>query len=119
VTRAAIAKPLIFAGAAAVTSLLFINFCHLVYQCGCQSLWAGAADHCNIHHADLRHCPWCSIGIAGAATVWGTIVGVQAVVVFGLRGIGTAVRAVLALVAFPVAGGILAVIAGVAQGYWN
>src|SRR5512145_547443 len=103
-------KALIFVAAAAVTSALFINFCDLVYQCGCESLWAGAADHCNIHDAESRHCPWCSIGNAGAFAVWGTIIASQAAITFGLPQLGPPARALLALAAFPVVGGILAVI---------
>jgi hypothetical protein len=113
-----IARPLIFVAAAAVTSVFFINFCDLVYQCGCESLWAGAADHCNIHDAESRHCPWCSIGNAGAFAVWGTIVAAQAAVVFGLK-TGRLVRGVLAMLAFPVVGGLLALIIGWARGYWS
>jgi hypothetical protein len=113
-----IAKPLIFAAAATVTSVFFINFCDLVYQCGCESIWAGAADHCNIHDAESRHCPWCSIGNAGTFAVWATIVAAQAAVIFRLR-TDLLARAVLAMLAFPIVGGILALIMGWAQGYWS
>ena len=118
-SRTGFAKPLIFVICAAITSLLFIDFCDLIYQCGCESLWAGAADHCNIHDPDSRHCPWCSIGTGGAIAVWGTIVAAQAGVVFAWRGLAPASRAALALAAFPVTGGILAVIIGLAKGYWS
>ncbi len=110
---------LIFIASAIVTSVFFIDFCALVYQCGCQSLWAGAADHCNIHNAASRHCPWCSIGTMGAGAVYATIVAAQAVVVFLWRGIGWLPRALFALLAFPVAGGILALLVGFAKGYWS
>jgi hypothetical protein len=113
-----IAKPAIFVAAATVTSLLFINFCNLVYQCGCESLWAGAADYCNIHDAESRHCPWCSIGWAGGAAVWATIVAAQAVVTFGWRSVPLVPRGLMALAAFPVTGGILALAIGWAKGYW-
>jgi hypothetical protein len=112
------AKALIFLAAATLTSALFINFCDLVYQCGCESLWAGAADHCNIHDPDSRHCPWCSIG-KGVYAVWGVIVATQAGVTFGWRGLGLLPRILLALAAFPVTGGILAAIIGLAKGYWS
>ena len=114
-----IAKPLIFIAVATVTSVLFINFCNLVYQCGCESLWAGAAEHCNIHDAESRHCPWCSIGSVGAFGVWGAIVAAQAAVTFAWRGISMVPRALMALAAFPVTGSVLAVIIGWAQGYWS
>jgi hypothetical protein len=113
-----IAKPLIFIVAATVTSVLFINFCNLVYQCGCESLWAGAAEHCNIHDAESRHCPWCSMGNAGAFGVWGTIVAAQGAVAFGLR-TGMVVRTALAVLTFPLVGGVLAALIGWAQGYWS
>jgi hypothetical protein len=112
------AKVLIFIAAAVVTSALFIDFCDLVYRCGCRSLWAGADEHCNIHSPGPRHCPWCSIGTAGAAGVWAAIVAAQAGVVFLWPGITLAPRAVLALITFPVTGGILAVIIGLSKGYW-
>jgi hypothetical protein len=112
-------KTAVFLLAAVVTSLLFINFCNLVYQCGCRSLWAGAAEHCNIHDAESRHCPWCSIGVLGAGAVWGVIVGSQAAVAFLWRGSGWVVRAALALAAFPVVGGVVAVALGLMQGYWG
>jgi hypothetical protein len=113
-----LARTFIFITAAAVTSALFINFCDLVYRCGCESLWAGAAVHCNIHNPDSRHCPWCSIGNGGALAVWGTIVASQAAVTFAWPRIGWPMRAILALLAFPVIGGILALLVGLAKGYW-
>jgi hypothetical protein len=112
-------KILIFTAAAIVTSLLFINFCALVYQCGCESLWAGAADRCNIHDAHSRHCPWCSIGTAGAGTVYAAILAAQAGVVFFWPGVAWLPRAILTLLAFPVTGGILALVLGWVKGYWQ
>jgi hypothetical protein len=112
-------KIAIFMAAAVVTSALFINFCNLVYQCGCESLWAGAADHCNIHIAGSRHCPWCSIGTAGSVGVWGAIVAAQAAVAFLWRGPGWLLRAAMTILTFPVAGGILALGVGLAKGYWH
>ena len=112
-------RTLLFIAAAIVTSALFINFCDLVYQCGCESLWAGAADHCNIHDASSRHCPWCSIGTFGVAAVYGTILAAQVAVVFFWRGIGWLPRTVFALLAFPLTGAILALLVGLAKGYWR
>jgi hypothetical protein len=104
-------------GAAGVASMLFINFCNLAFQCGCRSWWAGAADHCNIHTAGVPHCPWCTSGLSGYGS-FAAIVVVQALIAFwpGEAGIGG--RLVRALLAFPVVGGIGAVIAGLATGYW-
>jgi len=119
VNKALLGKTGIFFAAAIVTSVLFINFCNLVYQCGCKSLWAGAAEHCNIHNPQSRHCPWCNIGTLGSAGIYAGILAVQALVVFRWRGIGWWPRAIFALLAFPVTGAIFAFITGLAQGYWR
>ena len=108
----------VFLAAATVAAMLFINFCHLVFQCGCRSWWSGAADHCNIHMAGVPHCPWCtSDGFSGYLS-FGAILVVQALIAFwpGDRGIPS--RLLGALLAFPVVGGIGAVLAGLATGYW-
>ena len=34
-------------------------FCGLAFRCGCEAMWMGAAEHCNIHAAVGPHCPWC------------------------------------------------------------
>jgi hypothetical protein len=109
----------VFFAATVVTSVLFINFCNLVYQCGCESLWAGAAEHCNIHNPESRHCPWCTIGTMGAVAIYGCIVAVQALVAFRWQGLGFLPRAIFALLAFPATGAILALLTGLAQGYWR
>jgi hypothetical protein len=113
------ARAWVFAVAAIVTSIFFIDFCALVYQCGCRSLWAGADAQCNIHHAGVRHCPWCAIGLAGSVGIWAVIVAAQAGVAFWERNVPLIARAVLALATFPVVGGLLALATGVAMGYWN
>ena len=109
-------KILIFFAAAAVTSIFYINFCALAFQCGCHSLWAGADAACNIHHAGARHCPWCA-----QSPVWpaAAMFGSQAAISFwpGQRNWG--LRLAAALAAFPVAGGIVAAIHGHLTGYWN
>ena len=103
--------------AAVVTSVLFLDFCNLMYACGCRSWWAGADAMCNIHHADARHCPWCTIGLSGSFAVWLAIVGTQAS--FALRsGGGWFVRSLTTFGTFPFLGGIIALAIGWAQGYW-
>jgi hypothetical protein len=103
---------------AAVTSLLFLDFCNLMYACGCRSWWAGADAMCNIHDPATRHCPWCSIGLSGALAVWVAIVGAQSLFAVCTGG-GWVLRSLLTFGTFPVVGGAIAIAIGVAQGYWR
>ena len=107
---------LICAFSVGVTSLLFINFCATVFHCGCHSLWAGAAEMCNIHHEGAHHCPWCA---GEPAYAYAAMVIPQAVISFwSLRWSGWK-RLALALAAFPVFGGMAAVVYGLMSGYWK
>lgn len=103
--------------AATFTSVFFLDFCNLVYSCGCRSWWAGADAHCNIHDAAAhRHCPLCVIGMAGSGAVWAAIVVAQGLVALRWPG-GWAARLALTLAAFPMVGGVIALALGIAQGY--
>ena len=104
--------------AVAVTCALFINYCNLVYQCGCTYLWAGGADHCNIHHGP-KHCPWCQLGTNGQMLVWLSMVVPQAIVSFWLGPQGFLKRLIAALLTFPIAGLVPAIGLGLWKGYWN
>jgi hypothetical protein len=99
-----------------VTSAFFINFCALVSQCGCHSLWAGADALCNVHHPGMRHCPWC-----GHNPAWAYLAMVvpQGLISFSPWPRSASARLASALAAFPVFGGIAAAIYGVASGYWK
>ena len=108
---------LVFTAAASVTCLLFINFCNLVYQCGCVAWWAGAADHCNIHAATPPHCPWCASATAGYSS-FAAIIAAQALAAFTPGTWGAEQRLVLALAAFPATGAVMAVFWGFSTGYW-
>ena len=33
-------------------AVFFVDFCALVFQCGCRSLWNGISTYCNIHAAE-------------------------------------------------------------------
>ncbi len=112
-TRAAI-----FAISAAVTCLFIIDLCGLIYGCGCRSWWAGAADHCNIHHAGPPHCPWCQMGSSGFVLVLAIILVAQAVASFAnkpprLR--SPVAQLVISLSVFPA----MAVILGYLIGWWK
>jgi hypothetical protein len=110
---------LVFAVAAAATSVFFINFCAAIFGCGCVSLWSGADAHCNIHLAGSRHCPWCMYGGAASAVPWAFIVAAQAIISFWPRPMHAGVRLVSALAAFPVAGAAIALAYGLSAGYWR
>ncbi len=116
--RRLVAGSWIFLVSAALTSLFFINFCATVYQCGCRSLWDGAALHCNIHMPQARHCPWCAVGASGAAAIYGAILAGQAVCSFFPPWIWPW-RLAAAVAAFPGVGFLIAVLMGIAQGYWE
>ncbi len=103
--------------AATVTSLLFINYCDLIFRCGCTWLWAGADAHCNIHAPRGRHCPFCIKGYG--VGVWTVMVLAQAGVVYARTEWGWRVRLLLALLAFPITGTVLAVVLGLWTGYWS
>ena len=110
-------RALVFAAAAFFTLVFFIDLCGLVYQCGCRSLWAGAADHCNIHTPGVRHCPLCAGGLWVSGPVLLSTLAAQAWVVWKLR-LPMATRAALALIAFPLVTGGLSVLVGLLAGYW-
>ena len=109
----------IFGVSAAVACMFLVNLCNAVYRCGCRSWWAGAAAHCNIHVPAAKHCPWCSLGTPGfvlAALV--PILGAQWLLSFHPRSRPWPLRLILALLAFPVAGALAALLAGWLAGYF-
>ena|SRR5581483_212500 len=105
-----------FAISFCVTSVFFINFCNLIYRCGCRSLWAGADIACNIHVEHGHHCPWCSHGNAGYAIEMGLICVPQLLV--SMTGWSWKVRTLAALAMFPVAGLGVALMFGWIDSYW-
>jgi hypothetical protein len=112
-------RVIIAVAATAFTSVFFIDFCNLVYQCGCRSLWAGADAACNIHTHGVRHCPWCSVGPAGAFLVWAIIVGSQTSVALRSRFSRLYLIGLASFAVFPVIGGVLAAGLGLWFGYWG
>jgi hypothetical protein len=102
----------------AITSTFFINFCAWIFQCGCRSLWAGADMACNIHVAHSRHCPWCSNGYAGYATVMVLLCAPQLAATLFTRW-NWPIRTVLAIAMFPISGLLIAFVYGRMGGYWS
>lgn len=102
----------------AVTGILFVDLCDLLFDCGCRSLWAGLAEDCNIHHALGRHCPWCEHSLAGGMVAFGGVVGAQASLWLAPLSLSLRARGILALVAFPALGGAIGLVQGWWWGYW-
>ena len=111
-------RGLIFGVGAAITSVLFINFCATMFQCGCQSLWTAAAAFCNVHAAGSRHCPWCAYGTTASLIPYAGMLVAQAAISFWPRPMPAALRLAGAVAAFPIAGAAIAVVYALATGYW-
>ena len=110
-------RGLLFAAAAAAASVFFIDYCHLIYDCGCVSLWAGGAAHCNIQTPGPPNCPYCAKSDLASGALVSTVLA-QAAALFAPGRLGTLRRAGLALLAFPVVVGAVGLVAGMALGYW-
>ena len=111
-------RVLVFGSVAAVAALFFINVCHLIYDCGCVSLWNGGAAFCNIQTAGPPDCPFCAQPDVAYGALYGTFL-VQAVVVFAPGSWGAGSRALLGLAAFPLVVTAVGVVVGLQAGYWN
>lgn len=105
--------------AIAFTSVLFIDLCDLIFRCGCDHLWAGADARCNVHQPGVKHCPFCSFGIAGYGITYVGIAAPQALLAFRPRRWTHWRRLGMALAAFPLIGGLEAFVLGHFTGYWN
>ncbi len=100
-----------------VTCVLFIDYCDLIFGCGCQSLWAGGSSSCNIHAPAPPHCPWClHDGMIGWWSLTGICV-VQAGLALGPGRFGWW-RALAVFAVFPVLGGIAGLAAAWHTGYF-
>lgn len=107
-----------FVLALAVDCVFFINLCMLIFKCGCHSLWDGADMACNIHMANMKHCPFCAHGKPGQAVVMLAIIAPQLWV--ALRAPWTwLVRLLASLAIFPVMEGISALVLGSWDRYWT
>jgi hypothetical protein len=102
-----------------LAALFFIDLCDLIFDCGCRSLWAGAADHCNVHDPATPSCPWCTSGRWGLYLPMGAILGAQAIALLAPGRLAVRWRIALATAAFFVAGGAVGVAFGLAHGYWT
>ena len=116
-------RVLVFAAAATAAAVLFLDLCDLFYDCGCVSLWAGGAAHCNIQTPGPPDCPYCAHPRVAYGALFGTIA-VQGAVLFlparkrggGGRG-GLLLRTAAAVLAIPLVVGAVAGVLGLLTGY--
>ena len=118
-TTALFVKLAVFLAAAGTAAALFINACDVVYQCGCRSWWNGAAEACNIHAPESRHCPWCLEDGLGGYISFAAVILCQAAISFWPGKIAVGARLAGALLAFPVAAGLSGLLFGLLTGYWS
>jgi hypothetical protein len=111
-------REVIVLGGAWTASLLFLlNLCNLVFGCGCTWAWAGAARHCDVHHAAPPHCPWCSHGWRGFLWVPALLLAAQAGAVLGLRKRGILAQILAAAAVFLAAGAAAGLVSALLDGY--
>ena len=111
-------RGLALGAAAAVAGVFFLDVCHLIYDCGCVSLWSGGAAFCNIQTAGPPDCPFCAQPNVAYGALYGTFL-VQAAVVFAPTSRSLRFRALVALLAFPVVVGAVGLGLGLEAGYWQ
>ena len=109
----------IMAASTAATFTFFINLCNWIYRCGCESLWAAAAAHCNVHNPAVRHCPFCAHGDTGYTLVLSLILIPQIALSWWPARWAWQIRLMLALLAFPAAELAVALAFGWVDGYWS
>ena len=108
-----------FLATVAVTSVVFVDFCDLLFACGCDALWSGGVAGCNIHEAAGPHCPWCEHPLLGGGVAFLSVLAAQAWAIFGPVRIGLPVRLALAFGALPAVGGAAGLLQAWLWGYWN
>lgn len=111
-------RVLVLGSLAAVAAVFFLNVCHLIYDCGCVSLWSGGAAFCNIQTAGPPDCPFCARPNVAYGALYGTFL-VQAAAVFAPGSWGIGWRTLVGLLAFPLTVGAVGVVLGLQTGYWN
>lgn len=108
-----------FVAGLVIAGASFLDFCDLVYACGCRAAWLGAATACNIHEATGPHCPWCSYGFIGGAIPFGAIALTQAAIAFWPGEVRPFRRTAAVILAFPAVGSATALLFGLFSGYWT
>ena len=85
-----------------VTGVFLYPLCDSMFLCGCETMWGGAATHCNVHATHGAHCPWCDHLGLGAFGLLLTLAGQGAVFALVRRRRGSVLAATLvAVIALP------------------
>lgn len=108
---------ILVAAAWGVSLALIYNVCHLLFRCGCTYVWAGAADHCNIHVPNVPHCPWCSHGLGAFAGGLVPLLGVEALALVRLRRRPVGIRLLAAVIGFFAVAALSALAWALVDGY--
>ena len=86
------------------TSVFLYPLCHVVFRCGCETMWGGAATNCNVHAKQGAHCPWCDHRTLGTVGFLLTLAGQGAVfTVVLVKKRSVAAATALAVTALPLA----------------
>ena len=117
VTRHAFDRWWPFAVSFAVTCIFFIDVCGWMFDCGCRSLWAGAAEACNIHGPG-RHCPFCTRGVIGYGAILALVCAPQLAASLQTQW-GRVTRGLVCLVLFPASMMVVGAALGWYDGYWR
>lgn len=84
------------------TGVMLTPLCGWAYRCGCEPIWAGAADHCNVNRAGEPHCPWCEQpALAAVGTGLTLLAQVLAFRLLRRRGAGALRAGLVALAVLP------------------
>ncbi len=117
-SRISWSKAAVLVAASVTTGVFFIDWCDFIFDCGCESLWTGKAEHCNIKNASPPHCPWCVENGRYGSAAFGAVVIAQAAL--ALRpGSLTRRRIALVFLVFPAAGALAGWLTGLYTGYWT
>ncbi len=99
-------------------SLFFVDWCGVLFQCGCHSLWSGASSLCNIHIGDGPHCPWCKHPLLGGGVAYSVMVLTQWLTASRFLRFRFAGRLLISLFASLLLTGIVGIIQGFVWKYW-
>ena len=109
----------ILLAAVGLSGVFFLDYCALLFRCGCVALWAGGAAFCNIQQPGPPDCPFCAHPATAYWSLGGAVLAQGAALFWPDRGTGRPglpARTLLAFLAFPVVvgaeGAVLALLVG-------